>query len=102
MKDIKVASTAYIKKNKLFSKFSGWQDGYGAFTYSINDKDKLIEYVKNQDEHHKRISFKEEFIALLKEQGIAFDEKYLLKEYSTATRLWKPPLHEPRVTPRAI
>lgn len=47
------------------------------FTYSLKDKDHLIEYVKNQDEHHKRVSFREELIELLKEHGIEFDEKYL-------------------------
>lgn len=78
VKDIKVASAAYIKKNNLFPTFSGWQEGYGAFTYSINDKDKLIEYVKNQEEHHKTKSFREELIDLLNEHGIEYDEKYML------------------------
>ena len=57
--------------------FSGWQDGYGGFTYSIHDKDKLIEYVKNQEEHHKTKSFREELIDLLNEHGIVFDIKYV-------------------------
>jgi putative transposase len=77
VKDIKVASAAYIKNNNLFPSFSGWQDGYGAFTYSFNDKDKLIEYVKNQEEHHKTKSFREEFMELLKDHGIGYDEKYM-------------------------
>jgi len=78
IKDIKLASSDYIKKQKLFPLFSGWQDGYGAFTYSIKDKNYLIEYVKNQEEHHRTKTFREEFIELLKEHGIGFDEKYLL------------------------
>jgi REP element-mobilizing transposase RayT len=78
VKDIKVASATYIKNNNLFPKFSGWQDGYGGFTYSYNEKDRLIEYVKSQEQHHKIKSFKEEFIELLNEHGIGFDEKYLL------------------------
>jgi len=77
VKDIKVASAAYIKNNNLFPMFSGWQDGYGGFTYSIHDKDKLIEYVKNQEEHHKTKSFREELIDLLNEHGIVFDIKYV-------------------------
>ena len=77
VKDIKVASTEFMKNNNLFPGFCGWQDGYGAFTYSINNRDKLIEYVKNQEEHHKTKSFREEFIELLNEHGIEFDEKYL-------------------------
>lgn len=55
-----------------------WQDGYGAFTYSFKDKDKLIEYVKNQEIHHKKKTFRDEFVELLNEHGIEFDEKYLL------------------------
>ena len=78
VKDIKVASSEYIKRDRLFPGFSGWQDGYGAFTYNIGEKNKLIEYVKNQEEHHKTKSFREEFIELLNEHGIIFNEKYML------------------------
>jgi uncharacterized membrane protein YgaE (UPF0421/DUF939 family) len=78
IKEIKVASTLHIKKEKLFLGFTSWQKGYGAFTYSIKDKDRLIEYVKNQEEHHSKKSYREEYIALLQEHGIEFDEKDLL------------------------
>jgi len=78
VKDIKVASSQYIKEIKLFKNFNGWQDGYGAFTYSIKEKDRLIEYVKNQEGHHKLKSFKEEYMELLNELGVEFEEKYLL------------------------
>ena len=78
IKDIKLASSVHIKKLVLFSKFNGWKDGYGAFTYSIKEKDRLIEYVKNQEEHHKIKTFREEYIELLNEHQIMFDEKYLL------------------------
>jgi putative transposase len=78
IKDIKLASSEYIKKTTLFQKFGGWQDGYGAFTYSIKEKDRLIEYVKNQEDHHKVKTFREEYMDLLKENGVEFDEKYLL------------------------
>ncbi len=78
VKDIKLASSDYIKKTELFPKFSGWQEGYGAFTYSTKEKDRLINYVKNQEEHHKVKTFKEEYIQLLKEHEIEYDEKYFL------------------------
>jgi putative transposase len=78
VKDIKVASALYIKEKKLFDGFNGWQEGYGAFTYSIKEKDRLIEYVKNQEEHHRVRTFRDEFIELLDEHGIEFEEKYLL------------------------
>ena len=77
VKDIKLASSAFIKDKGLFEKFSGWQERYAAFTYSFGDKNKLIEYVKTQEEHHRKISFKEELIALLEEHSIEFEEKYL-------------------------
>ena len=77
VKDIKVASSAYIKTQRLFEYFDGWQDGYAAFTYSIEAKDNLIEYVKNQEEHHKTKTFREELVELLKEHGVEYDEKYL-------------------------
>lgn len=78
VKDIKVASNLWIKESGLFPKFTGWQDGYGAFTYSIKEKDIIINYVKNQREHHKKESFYDEYKRLLIENGIEFDEKYLL------------------------
>ena len=59
VKDIKLASSAFIKDNNVFKNFTGWQEGYAAFTYSFKDKDKLIEYIKNQEEHHRKISYKE-------------------------------------------
>jgi REP element-mobilizing transposase RayT len=78
VKDIKIASSEHIKSSQLFHDFDGWQTGYGAFTYSYKDKNRLIEYVKTQDQHHKKHTYKEELIELLNEHGIEFDEKYLL------------------------
>ena len=77
VKDIKTASSGFIKENRLFPDFEDWQVGYGAFTYSFKEKDTLIEYVKNQEEHHKVKTYREELIELLREHGIEFDEKYL-------------------------
>ena len=77
IKDIKLATSELIKDEKLFPTFNGWQDGYGAFTYAFSAKDNLIEYVKNQKEHHQKISFRDEYISLLKEHRIEFDKKYL-------------------------
>jgi len=60
IKDIKLASTEYIKTKNLFKNFNGWQEGYGAFTYSIQEKDKLIEYIKNRkniiEQNHLRMN----------------------------------------------
>lgn len=78
VKDIKMASSVFIKENNVFNNFNGWQEGYGAFTYSVKEKDTLIEYIKNQEQHHGVKSFRDEYLELLKEQEIEFDEKYLL------------------------
>ncbi len=77
VKTIKVSSSVWIKENDLFPCFQHWQDGYGAFTCSINDKARLIEYIINQEEHHKRVSFLDEYKILLKEAGVKFEERYL-------------------------
>lgn len=78
VKELKVSSNKFIKQENLFPDFTGWQDGYGAFTYNIKARDRLIEYVKNQEEHHKNQTFKEEYIKLLKKHEIEFEEQYLL------------------------
>lgn len=78
IKDIKLSTSEFIKDNNIFPDFSGWQTGYGAFTYSISAKDTLIKYIMNQKEHHRKITFKEEYIKLLQENNIDFDERYLL------------------------
>ena len=77
VKDIKLASSDWIKENNIFPEFHAWQKGYGAFTYAIHAKDDLIEYIKNQKAHHRKISFIEEFKQILNEFQIEFDEKYL-------------------------
>lgn len=78
VKDIKVASNLWMKTSGNFPEFKAWQEGYGAFTYSHKEKNVVIDYIKNQKEHHKNQSFIDEYKALLKEHGIEFDEKYLL------------------------
>ncbi len=78
IKDIKVASSLWMKESGKFPLFEGWQDKYGALTYSIRERDMIINYIKNQKEHHKTESFYDEFKRLLIENGIEFDEKYLL------------------------
>jgi len=78
VKDIKVSSSIWIKARGINPLFSNWAESYGAFTLSIREKDTIIKYVMNQQEHHKRENFREEFIRLLKENGVDFDEKYLV------------------------
>jgi putative transposase len=76
VRDIKVASSLWMKSSGMFHKFKGWSVGYGSFTCSYYDLDRLIEYIKNQQEHHKKVSFEEEYRELLLQNGIIPDEKY--------------------------
>lgn len=78
VKDIKVASSIWMKGHGGFPLFIGWQEGYGAFTYAEKDKDMIIGYIKKQKEHHREENFLDEYKRLLKEHKIDFDEKYLL------------------------
>jgi putative transposase len=66
-----------LRVRTLFLNFPGWQVGYSGFTYHISSKASLISYVKNQAEHHKTISFKNELISLLKENGVDYRGEYL-------------------------
>lgn len=76
VKDIKVSTSIWMKSSNFFPVFNGWAVGYGSFTCSYSDLDRLIEYIKNQQEHHKKISFEEEYMKLLRECGISPDEKF--------------------------
>ncbi len=78
VKAIKVSSSKWMKESGHFPQFEGWQDSYGAFTYSVREKDMIINYIKNQKQHHKTETFYDEYKRLLIENGIEFDEKYLL------------------------
>jgi len=78
VKNIKVASSLWMKNHGMFPDFYGWQDGYSAFTYSSREKNMIIDYIKNQKEHHKRETFYDEYKRLLIESGISFDEKFFL------------------------
>lgn len=77
VKDIKLATSHFIKSENIFPEFTRWQNGYGAFTYSNDAKENLIRYVKNQKEHHKKETFKGEYIRLLKEHNTEYDDKYI-------------------------
>jgi REP element-mobilizing transposase RayT len=76
LKDIKVASSIWVKDNKVFPNFVGWQEGYGAFTYSLRDEPELVAYLKRQEEHHRKVSFEEEYKKLLLDAGVKIDERY--------------------------
>jgi REP element-mobilizing transposase RayT len=77
VKDVKISSSKWIRESGAFPGFEHWQDGYGGFTLSLKEKDALIDYIKGQTEHHKKIAFKDELRQLLEEAGVEFDERFL-------------------------
>jgi putative transposase len=79
LRAIKANSSGWIHKTFPTLKGFGWQDGYGAFTVSESQVEKVRVYIANQEEHHRTLSFQEEFVALLKAHKIEFDPRYLWK-----------------------
>lgn len=77
VREIKKSSSNFIKENKLSLFAFNWQEGYGAFSYSHSHIDNVFKYVMNQKEHHKKITFKDEYIDFLNKFEIEYDEKYL-------------------------
>ncbi|MBI3735516.1 IS200/IS605 family transposase [Candidatus Sumerlaeota bacterium] len=75
---VKTSSSKWIKSQDpaAFSQFH-WQAGYGAFSVSQDDADRVIAYIRNQEAHHRRITFKEEFRQFLERYGIPYDERYV-------------------------
>ena len=81
VKNIKVSSTNFInEKNWLKGKFH-WQEGYGAFSYSQSQIDNVVKYIINQQKHHKRISFREEYNKMLKAFNMKYEDAYLFKYF---------------------
>ena len=79
MKQIKQDSSKWINtKGFINGKFS-WQAGYGAFSYAKSQLPNVINYIKNQEEHHRTKTFSDEYLQLLQEFKIDFDERYVFK-----------------------
>jgi len=75
VKKIKTSSTTAIKA-KGHTHFS-WQSGYGAFSVSQSARESVIEYIANQEIHHRKMTFQEEFRTIVKKHGVSFDERYV-------------------------
>ena len=77
VKEIKRTSSAFAKElSPSLVKFH-WQLGYGAFSVSQSNLEEVIRYIENHEEHHKRVTFQDEYRAFLKAYGIEYDERYL-------------------------
>jgi REP element-mobilizing transposase RayT len=77
VQEIKADSTNFINKKRVIRGRFSWQEGYGAFSYGHSQLDTIIRYIQNQEKHHSRRSFKNEYLTLLRKFDIAFDAKYV-------------------------
>ncbi|MCD6111705.1 MAG: IS200/IS605 family transposase [Bacteroidales bacterium] len=77
VRDIKSVSSGFIKNEKKFLTNFSWQEGYGAFSYSHSQLTNVIQYINNQEKHHKKRTFREEYLELLKKFEVDYDERYL-------------------------
>ena len=83
LRDIKNNSSKFISQNKFVKDKFSWQEGYGAFSYSQSQIENVYKYIQNQEEHHKKISFKTEYIDFLNKFQIDHEEKYLFEWIET-------------------
>jgi hypothetical protein len=74
---VKANSSKWIHETFLRLPHFAWQNGYGAFSVSASNLPQVERYIRNQQEHHRRRTFQEEFLVFLKRHGLAFDERYL-------------------------
>lgn len=78
-RDIKAISSKIINDNRLIKGKFNWQIGFGAFSYSNSQIDSVVKYILNQEQHHKRKTFRDEYLELLEKFGIEYDQKYLFE-----------------------
>ncbi|MFZ1800945.1 MAG: IS200/IS605 family transposase [Chitinophagaceae bacterium] len=81
VRDIKNNSSNFINDRRWVKGKFSWQDGYGAFSYSNSHIDNVYQYILNQEEHHKKKTFKQEYLEFFKKFDIEYDEKYLFDWY---------------------
>jgi putative transposase len=79
VKEIKVESNEFINSKKWVSEKFAWQNGYGVFSYSHSHISRVIHYIQNQEAHHRKRTFQEEYTELLKKFQVTFDNKYLFE-----------------------
>ncbi len=77
MQLIKVTSSKWVHETIPNMKKFAWQEGFGAFSIGIADQPRTVKYIENQEAHHKRLTFQDEFRLFLKKHGIEYDEKYI-------------------------
>ena len=79
MREVKKQSNVFVNEKRFIEYKFSWQEGFGAFSCSKSHKENVIKYIENQEEHHKKYSFKEEYIQFLDKYEIEYNPKYLFK-----------------------
>ena len=80
MKEVKQSSSKWINQNKLSNGHFEWQEGYGAFSYSKSQIGQVINYIQNQELHHEKKTFTQEYRDFLRKFEVEYDEKFIFKE----------------------
>ncbi|HEY4613123.1 MAG TPA: IS200/IS605 family transposase [Bacteroidota bacterium] len=79
VRDIKANSSRFINEKRWIKGKFNWQEGFGAFSYSHSHLDRIIRYIDRQEEHHRKTTFKEEYLELLKKFNAEFDPRYIFE-----------------------
>jgi putative transposase len=79
VRDIKAGSSKFISDNNWVNGKFHWQEGFGAFSYSKSQIDNVIQYINNQEQHHKKRTFKDEYLDFLNKFEIEYNEKYIFE-----------------------
>ena len=82
IQEIKAGSSKYINDQKWIAGKFQWQSGYGAFSYSKSHIEDVVNYIKNQEHHHQKKTFREEYIDFLEKFSVEYDDKYLFEFYN--------------------
>ena len=79
VRDIKANSSKFINQHRWVAGRFGWQEGFGAFSHARSQLDTVIRYIQNQQKHHAKKSFREEYVELLEKFGVQYDDRYVFK-----------------------
>lgn len=79
IRDVKAISAKFINEKKWYRGRFNWQEGFAAFSYSHSQLDRVVRYIQNQETHHAKMNFRDEFLQLLRKFHIEYDERYILR-----------------------
>jgi len=80
VKEVKRCSTNFVNEQKWVKGKFSWQEGFGAFSYSRAQLDNVIKYIENQEKHHRKKTFREEYVEMLKKFDVVYNEKFIFEE----------------------